>query len=382
MTTLTRGANAPLTVGAFAVEVSAGRALDVSALLLTADGKVRSDADFVFYNAPVGPGVRHIPATPHSPDAITIDTTAIPPDIDKIVVTASLDDAGETFAGTTPLANLRDLAGGAVFVTFTPVGLGPETALILVEIYRRSGQWKVRGVGQGYANGLAGIATDFGITVDDEPAPPPAAPPPFAPPPAAPPVAAPAGRLNLDKGRISLTKRQSVSLVKGGRPLLSVVRMALGWDPAPGRQIDLDASCIAYDGQRKKIASCSFMKLTILNGAIRHSGDNLTGAGSGDDEIIAVDLGALPPNVLGLVFTVNSFSGHKFSDVRNAYCRLVDASTDAELVRFDLSDTKPHTGVAMCKLVREQSGWVMTALGEFVDAKTVRGMVKPAAQLL
>lgn len=125
------------------------------------------------------------------------------------------------------------------------------------------------------------------------------------------------------------------------------------------------------------------MKLGIFNGAITHSGDNLTGAGGGDDESITVHLNGLPPEVCGLVFVVNSFSGQKFTEVKNAYCRLVDAGTDQELVRFDLTHSESRTGVVMCKLVRQYSGeWVMTAIGEYVDAKTARAMVKPASSML
>lgn len=80
---------------------------------------------------------------------------------------------------------------------------------------------------------------------------------------------------------------------------------------------------------------------------------------------------------------MNSFSGQKFSDVAKAYCRLVDTQSGAELVRFDLTHAEPRTGVMMAKLIRQFSGeWEMTAMGEFVDARTVRGMVKPAAQAL
>ena len=80
---------------------------------------------------------------------------------------------------------------------------------------------------------------------------------------------------------------------------------------------------------------------------------------------------------------VNSFSGQKFTEIKDAYCRLLDAATGAELVRFDLTNAEPHTGAVMCKLVRQFSGeWVMTAIGEYVDAKTARGMVKPAASML
>ncbi|MCZ0210402.1 tellurium resistance TerZ family protein, partial [Streptomyces sp. UMAF16] len=209
-----------------------------------------------------------------------------------------------------------------------------------------------------------------------------AAPPqPAAPPPAPVPGA---GKINLDKGRVSLQKNQTVSLVKGGRPVLSQVRMGLGWEPAfRGRDIDLDASVIAYGPQRNHIDSCYFGNLVILNGAIRHSGDNLTGEGGGDDEVITVDLGRLPQEVTGLVFTVNSFSGQKFTEVAKAYCRLVDAATGEELVRFDLTAAEPRTGVMMAKLVRQFSGeWDMTAMGDFVKARTVRNMVDPAAKAL
>lgn len=364
---------------------------------------MRSDDDFIFYNQPAGPGVTYRSGGGTAPDAITVDTAALPPGIEKVVVTASPDAAGQTFQGIEPTATIRGADDNSVLATFTPPQLGTETALVIVEIYLRNGAWKARAVGQGYANGLAGIATDFGVTVE-EPAsapvapPQPAAQPPVAPPapplsttppppPAAPAPAAPApgaGKINLDKGRVSLQKNQTVSLVKGGRPLLAQVKMGLGWEPAyRGSDIDLDASVIAYGPQRNHIDSCYFGKLSILNGAIKHSGDNLTGEGAGDDEVIVVDLGRIPQEVTGLVFTVNSFSGQKFTDVAKAYCRLLDAATGEELVRFDLTNAEAQTGVMMAKLIRQFSGeWDMTAMGQFVKARTVRNMVKPAAQAL
>ncbi|MFF1812977.1 TerD family protein [Streptomyces sp. NPDC058251] len=399
---MTPGSNIPLPVTRVTVDVAAPVRLDVSGLLLTADGKVRSDDDFIFYNQPAGPGVAYRSGGGTAPDAITVDTTAVPPGIEKIVVTASPDAAAQTFQGIEPTATIRNADDNSVLATFTPPQLGSETALVIVEIYLRNGAWKARAVGQGYANGLAGIATDFGVSVE-EPTPAPAAPPaqtpvtPSAPPvdprltaPPVPPVpptaAAPAasGKINLDKGRVSLQKNQTVSLVKGGRPLLSQVKMGLGWEPAyRGKDIDLDASVIAYGPQRNHIDSCYFGKLSIVNGAIKHSGDNLTGEGGGDDEVIVVDLGRLPQDVTGLVFTVNSFSGQKFTEVAKAYCRLLDAATGEELVRFDLTNAEAQTGVIMAKLIKQFSGeWEMTALGDFVKSRTVRGMVKPAAQAL
>ncbi|MFD8004259.1 TerD family protein [Streptomyces mirabilis] len=401
---MTPGSNIPLSAARVTVDVTAPVRLDVSGLLLTADGKVRSDDDFIFYNQPTGPGVTYRSGGGAAPDAITVDTGAVPPGIEKIVVTASPDAAGQTFQGIEPTATIRNADDNSVLGSFTPPQLGTETALVVVEIYLRNGAWKARAVGQGYANGLAGIATDFGVSVE-EPAPapvaapappvqapvaPPAPPvavtpaPPAAPPapPAAPPIGA--GKINLDKGRVSLQKNQTVSLVKGGRPLLSQVKMGLGWEPAfRGKDIDLDASVIAYGPQRNHIDSCYFGKLSILNGAIKHSGDNLTGEGGGDDEVIVVDLGRLPQEATGLVFTVNSFSGQKFTEVAKAYCRLLDAATGEELVRFDLTGAEAQTGVMMAKMIKQFSGeWEMTAMGDFVKSRTVRGMVKPAAQAL
>ncbi|MFD7896099.1 TerD family protein [Streptomyces sp. NPDC059568] len=402
MTAMTPGSNIPLPTTHVAVDVAAPVRLDVSGLLLTADGKVRSDDDFIFYNQPAGPGVTYRSGGGSAPDAIVVDTTAVPPGIEKIVVTASPDADGQSFQGIEPTATIRDAATGGALATFTPPRLGSETALVIVEIYLRNGAWKARAVGQGYANGLAGIATDFGVSVEEPapapvavpvPAPAQAAPPaqaaqaappaPAAPP--GPPAAAPgSGKINLDKGRVSLQKNQTVSLVKGGRPLLSQVKMGLGWEPAyRGKDIDLDASVIAYGPNRNHLDSCYFGKLSILNGSIKHSGDNLTGEGAGDDEVIVVDLGRLPADATGLVFTVNSFSGQKFTEVAKAYCRLIDAASGEELVRFDLTTAEPQTGVMMAKLIKQFSGeWEMTGLGEFVKSRTVRGMVKPAAKVL
>ncbi|MFD0153643.1 TerD family protein [Streptomyces sp. NPDC055721] len=413
MTAMTPGSNIPLTAARVAVDVAAPVRLDVSGLLLGANGKVRSDDDFIFYNQPAGPGVTYRSGGGTAPDAIVVDTGALPAGIERIVVTASPDAPGQTFQGIEPTATVRNADDGSVLATFTPPQLATETALVVVEIYLRNGAWKARAVGQGYANGLAGIATDFGVSVDDAPA---AAPAPVAPMPAAPPAPpappapapldpriaastppvppappatpapapAPSGKINLDKGRVSLQKNQTVSLVKGGRPLLSQVKMGLGWEPAyRGKDIDLDASVIAYGPQRNHLDSCYFGKLSILNGSIKHSGDNLTGEGAGDDEVIVVDLGRLPADATGLVFTVNSFSGQKFTEVAKAYCRLMDAATGEELVRFDLTTAEPQTGVMMAKLIKQFTGeWEMTAMGEFVKSRTVRGMVKPAAQSL
>jgi stress response protein SCP2 len=363
---LSKGANAALPSGPVSVQVTASAPVDISALLLTAARKVRGDADFVFYNQPQAPGVRY------RPDGVDVDPDAVDPDVELVTVTASLDGSGPATFGALGRLRLDIVVSGTPVATFEPDGLGTETALLGVEIYRRPGpgsaaQWKVRAVGQGYADGLAGIATDFGITVAE----PSAAP--------EPPPAPASTKITLDKGRVSLAKRQTVSLTKGGAPALRRVAMGLGWDPAAsGRTIDLDASAIAVDRSGRKTDAVWFMNKSAYRGAIEHTGDNLTGHGAGDDETIVVALSSLPDDVAALVFVVNSFRGQKFTEVRSAYCRLVDLDTRTELVRFDLTDSEPYTGVVMSVLRRSAGAWEMTAIGEFHDGRTARAMYGPA----
>lgn len=395
MQTLSKGANAPLPHDGIIVQVTCASPVDVSALLVTAAGRVRSDDDMIFYNQPTGPGVRY------SSEGVTITGSQVPAEIDKVVITASLDSGG-AFGSVGTVTAVVTEAGGTALVDFPIADLNTETALLCVEIYRRNTDWKVRAVGQGYANGLAGIATDFGITVDDDPAPsstptaPPAAEPSgFAPPTGEPsnlappaqasgsatPAAAP--RVNLDKGRVSLRKRETVSLVKTGAPALRTVKMGLGWDPArKGADVDLDAAVIAFDASGKDVDKVWYGSLKGLKGAISHSGDNLTGEGAGDDEVITIRLDQVPQNVTTLVFTVNSFRGQKFTELKTAYARLLDDG-GTELVRYDLVDGEPRTGVLMCLMRRESDGsWSMTALGEFHDGRNVKKMVDPARAVL
>lgn len=155
--------------------------------------------------------------------------------------------------------------------------------------------------------------------------------------------------------------------------------MGLGWDPARGkRSIDLDASAIAFGGPKPQPVFFGHKK--EFGGALQHTGDNLTGRGDGDDEQIRVDLAGIPPQITAIVFTITSYRGQKFTDVTRAFCRLVDETTGRELVRFDLSDSQPTTGVIMAGLYRVGSGWEMRAIGEYERGKTVRDLLGPAAR--
>ncbi|MGY2124558.1 AIM24 family protein [Nocardia gipuzkoensis] len=180
MTDLARGENRPAPGDRLTVTVTCSAPVDVSALLLNSAGRVRSDADFVFFNQPVAPGVTYRHGR-GAGDVVDIQTGALPGDVDRVVVTASLDGNGpRTFAAAGSLR--ASIASPSGTLAFPMTGLSTESAVVCVEIYRRGGGWKVRAVGQGYDNGLAGIATAFGVNIDDEPAPSPAPSAPASPP--------------------------------------------------------------------------------------------------------------------------------------------------------------------------------------------------------
>ncbi|WP_405936602.1 TerD family protein [Streptomyces sp. NBC_00726] len=169
--------------------------VDASALLLGAGGRVRSDEDFVFYNQPRHPSglVRRLPkrSLPEGlTDTIEADLNALDPSVDQVVIAASSDGAAfEAVRDLRILVYDAAAAGGEPLAVFdVRAETGEETAIICGELYRRGDGWKFRAVGQGYPTGLIGLATAFGISVDEaEPEPEPPAPaPPSAPPAPAP----------------------------------------------------------------------------------------------------------------------------------------------------------------------------------------------------
>ncbi|GAA2334192.1 TerD family protein [Streptomyces caniferus] len=148
--------------------------VDASALLVGPEGRVQSDEDFVFYNQPRHPSglVRHLPKTrveESLTDTIEADLSALDASVDRVVLAASSD--GGAFAGVTDLrVLLYDAAAsdGEPLAVFDVVPeTGDETALICGELYRRADTWKFRALGQGYESGLVGLATEFGISVDE-----------------------------------------------------------------------------------------------------------------------------------------------------------------------------------------------------------------------
>ncbi|MFF2228391.1 TerD family protein [Streptomyces globisporus] len=327
-----KGTNVPVPAGAVRVELGWHAApgapdVDASALLLVA-GKVRSDADFVFYNQPAhaSGAVRH-EGKRTAPDGVTdtllVDFGKVEPGIERIVVAASAD--GGNFGRVSGLyVRVTDAAGGSELARFESTDATVETAFILGELYLRQGAWKFRAVGQGYSTGLEGLATDFGISVDEpQQAPPtpqaaaPAAPAP-APVPAAAPVApqppapaapaAPPVTQPVRLTKITLTKSApSVSLAKQGgtsgalRVNLNweVRKQFKGWGAKLGRAVamhaDLDLDlCALYeltDGRKGVVQSLGNAFGSLNQPPFIHlDGDDRTGAlSTGENMTINLD---------------------------------------------------------------------------------------------
>lgn len=174
---------------------------------------------------------------------------------------------------------------------------------------------------------------------------------------------------------IELTKGQEFGLTsEDGQPLVRL-QMGLGWDKertagfigtgAPG--VDLDASAFAFaDGQFADIAF--YNNLQTRDGSVVHLGDNLTGRGEGDDEVLTIDLSKVHPKIDTLVFMVSSYQGHTLEWINNAYCRLVD-ERDVEIARFRLTGGVPQTGLVMATIFRDGDHWTIRAIGEGIAAK-------------
>jgi tellurium resistance protein TerZ len=185
---------------------------------------------------------------------------------------------------------------------------------------------------------------------------------------------------------INLQKGQKISLSKeaGGGTLTKIV-MGLGWDAkktkgffgmgAKDQEIDLDASCVLFDEAKQPLDAIFFGQLTSKDGSIKHTGDNRTGAGDGDDEQIIVDLSRVPANVKFILFLVNSFSGQNFSQIENSFCRVVNGANNQELAKYDLTCNGAHTAMIMAKVYLHNGEWKMHAIGENTSGRTFQDMM-------
>ncbi|NEV90576.1 Tellurium resistance [Streptomyces tendae] len=338
---MSKGSNTPVPTTALRVELGwrSGPGVpdaDASALLLVG-GRVRSDADFVFYNQPAhaSGAVRHEgkrDAGGRVTDSLLVDLTRVEPAIETVILAASSD--GGPFGQVPDLyIEVRDTAQNTVVARFDNPGASVETAFVLGEFYRRQGAWKFRAVGQGYDSGLEGLATDYGISVDEPqhappstppaPAPPvppapaqpaptaPSAPPAYPvtappPPPATAPPAPSAEPVRLTK--VTLTKAApSVSLTKQGgtsgamRVNLNwqVRKQFSGWARKLGRPVamhddlDLDLCCLyeLSDGSKGVVQALGNAFGALHQPPFIHlDGDDRTGAVStGENLTISLD---------------------------------------------------------------------------------------------
>ncbi|MDE6015982.1 MAG: TerD family protein [Acetatifactor sp.] len=172
---------------------------------------------------------------------------------------------------------------------------------------------------------------------------------------------------------INLSKGQKVDLTKGN-PGLKKIMVGLGWDVNAfdsGADFDLDAAAFMTADNGKCITEKEFIfygNLEHPSGALKHMGDNLTGAGEGDDEQIEVDLTKIPENVSKIAFTVTIYDAdvrrQNFGQVSNAFIRIVDEVTGQELIRYDLGeDFSIETAIVVGELYKNNGEWKFNAIG-------------------
>ena len=172
---------------------------------------------------------------------------------------------------------------------------------------------------------------------------------------------------------ISLTKGGNVSLTKEA-PGVTAMVVGLGWDArtTTGTDFDLDASAIGVNAAGTVVSPGHFVffnNLTSPDGAIRHTGDNLTGEGDGDDEQIILNLAAMPAEVDKVVFPVSIYDGdsrgQSFGQVRNAFIRIVNQGDGSEIARYDLSeDASTETAMVFGEVYRNGAEWKFRAVGQ------------------
>ena len=172
---------------------------------------------------------------------------------------------------------------------------------------------------------------------------------------------------------ISLVKGGNLSLTKAA-PGMTKVLVGLGWDArtTTGDKFDLDASALGCGGTGTVISNDYFIffnQTRSPEGAIEHLGDNRSGEGAGDDEVVAIDLAAAPAQLDKVVFLTSIYdsetSGITFGQVRNAYIRVVNSADNSELARYDLSeDASVETAMVFGELYRNGAEWKFRAIGQ------------------
>lgn len=172
---------------------------------------------------------------------------------------------------------------------------------------------------------------------------------------------------------LTLQKGGNLSLTKTD-PTLSKILVGLGWDPraTDGAEFDLDASAFLLAANGKVRGDADFIfynQLRSADGSVEHTGDNRTGVGEGDDEVIKVDLSRVPADVDKVAFTVTIHEAdvrrQNFGQVSNSFIRIVNEVTGAEIVRYDLAeDASTETAMIFAELYRHNAEWKFRAIGQ------------------
>lgn len=172
---------------------------------------------------------------------------------------------------------------------------------------------------------------------------------------------------------LTLQKGGNLSLSKTD-PSLSRILLGLGWDPraTDGTEFDLDASAFLLGANGKVRGEADFIfynQLRSQDGSVEHTGDNRTGAGEGDDEVIKVDLSRVPADVEKIAFTVTIHDAEarrqNFGQVSNSFIRVVNEVSGAEVVRYDLAeDASTETAMIFAELYRNSGEWKFRAVGQ------------------
>ncbi|MFF1462000.1 TerD family protein [Streptomyces sp. NPDC058330] len=396
--TMQKGTNVAVPARAVRVELGWRAApgapdVDASALLLVS-GKVRGDADFVFYNQPAhaSGAVRHEGKRTTGgtvTDTLTVDFGRMEPAVERVVVAASAD--GGTFGRVAGLyVRVVDQATGAELARFESADATVETAFILGELYLRQGAWKFRAVGQGYDTGLGGLATDFGISVDEpqqQPATPPAAPqqapyaPQASPPPrpsAAPASPPPPAPQPVRLTKVTLTKEApSVSLTKQGGTS-GALRVNLnwetrkqfkGWGAKLGRAVathaDLDLDlCALYeltDGRKGVVQALGNAFGSLAQPPYIHlDGDDRTGALS-TGENLTVNLDHKDRLRRVLIFVTIYEGARSFADL---HATVTLQPQNGAAIDFSLDECTVPSTVCALALITDDGGGGLTVRRE------------------
>lgn len=300
-------------------------------------------------------------------EAITLFTDRISPDIQAIAIVISAHDGGSFENVESATAHIEEVASAGVQELFSlAVGCqGSHTSALLALMYRdeKTQQWQLVQTPSTFMSGhhFQECLSDIRRVVDSVL-----------------PDYMVAERVLSMEATFNM-KKDAVGQVP---PELHQLCMGLGWE-TPDNNLDLDASVIMLGETLNHVDTCYFTQKE--KPGIHHMGDNRSGEGAGDDEIIKVNLDQVEPNVHHLVFVVNIFSDHRsFNEVNDSYCRLfMDNDTNPkELARFTIDKALDSRGIVFASISRTEEGWSLKAMGVPCNGKRAVNCIEDAQAIM